>query len=162
ISPSAAGWTVAQAGSDDWQTNLVRPYRAAPDGPLYPWYLWVYERGNVLRPGIPIRPDRPSAGLEDVWVTAHALLPPGRTAVPITAVAAFEPGVGPTLALYNGRTGERFRQLSGHTGTIRSLAFSQDGRFLVSAADDRTACVWSLTDLDRILQKRGALPGLVL
>src|SRR5262249_23112342 len=43
-----------------------------------------------------------------------------------------------------------------------SLAFSQDGRFLVSAADDRTACVWSLTDLDRILQKRGALPGLVL
>ena len=61
--------------------------------------------------------------------------------------------VGPTLALYNGMTGERVRQLSGHTGTIRSLAFSEDGRFLVSAADDRTVCVWSLTDLDQILGK---------
>src|SRR5262249_11035915 len=41
-------------------------------------------------------------------------------------------------------------------------AFSQDGRFLVSAAADRTVCVWSLIDLDGILQKRGALPGLVV
>src|SRR5262249_33192540 len=43
-----------------------------------------------------------------------------------------------------------------------SAAFSGDGRFLVTAADDRTVCVWSLTDLDRIVQARGGLPGLVL
>ena len=54
------------------------------------------------------------------------------------------------------------RRLSGHTGRIRSLEFSEDGRFVVSTADDRTVCVWSLTDLDRILQVRGALPGLVV
>jgi hypothetical protein len=162
ISPPAADWTVMEARSDDWQTKRVEPYAAAPGQPLYPWYLWIYERGNVVGPGIRIRPDRPSASPNDVWVTAHALLPPGPLPVPIAAIAAYEAGVGPTLALYNGRTGERFRQLSGHTGTIRSLAFSQDGRFLVSAADDRTACIWSLTDLNRILQKSGALPGLVL
>ena len=165
FSPPSVGWTVAEAGSGDWRTALVPPARR--DGPrgrplFWPWYLWVYHRKQVIGPGIPVRPDRQDARPEDIRVTAHALLPPGRAPVPIAAIAAYEPMVGPILSLYNAMTGERFRQLSGHTGTIRSLAFSQDGRLLVSAADDRTICVWSLIDLDRILRTRGALPGLVL
>src|SRR5262249_3017328 len=108
FAPSPAGWGEASSASDDWQTVLKPPYRARP---LSPWYLWIYERGNVVGPGIPILPERESAGKEDVQVTAYALLPPGRgpgrVAVPIAAIAASEPMVGPTLVLYNGKSGER-------------------------------------------------------
>ena len=78
------------------------------------------------------------------------------------AAALYQDGAGPLLRLYNGRTGEPFRRLSGHSGTIQSLAFSDDGRLLVSAAEDRTICVWSLIDLEGILGARGGLRGLSL
>ena len=42
------------------------------------------------------------------------------------------------------------------------MAFSRDGRFLASTAEDRTVCIWSLTNLGRVVGVRGALPGLVL
>src|SRR5262249_23571795 len=165
FSPDPGGWTAASAGSGEWQTHLAppTPRAGAPDRPsLWPSRLWIYERGKVVGPGIAILPDRPEASPSAIQVTAHGLLPPGPAPVPIVAIAADEPMVGPTLSLHNGATGERFRQLNGHTGTIRSLAFSQDGRFLVSAAEDRTVCVWSLIDVDQVLGKRGALPGLAL
>src|SRR5262249_53918452 len=110
-------------------------------------------------------PESRASSAEDLRVTAHALLPPRADRAvrePLAAVALFEPGVGPTLWLYNGRTGERVRQLSGPTGTIRSVAFPGRGRLLGSAGDGRTACVWTLTDLDQVVHARGALTGLIL
>lgn len=38
------------------------------------------------------------------------------------------------------------RELSGHLGDVRHLAFSRDGRALVTASADRTARVWPLGD----------------
>jgi WD40 repeat protein len=41
--------------------------------------------------------------------------------------------------------------LSGHTGAVRSLALTSDGRHAVSASDDLTVRIW---DLDRGIEKR--------
>ncbi len=95
-------------------------------------------------------------------VTDWALLPPQPTRkVPILAVASHELGQ-PLLALYNAASGEQLRQLTGHVERISSLAFSGDGRLLVSTGDDRTVCVWSLTTLNKVLGQIGLLDGLVV
>jgi len=159
FSPNTEGWTPALSVPDPWQTQLTFVTLDRPDVPSR---LWIYQDQKQFGPGVKIFPESDSPRLDSVQVIVNELLPPIRLTVPIVAIATVEPMVGPRLALYNGKTGERIRQLVGHTGRIRSLVFSQDGRFLVSAADDRTACVWNLTDLDSVVQQRGALPGLVL
>src|SRR5262249_14115962 len=81
----------------------------------------------------------------------YALLPPqGANQVPLLAVATHKLGQ-PRLVLYNVASGQLVRQFTGHVDRLYALAFSRDGRLLVSAAEDQTVCVWSLTDLDQVL-----------
>jgi WD40 repeat protein len=65
--------------------------------------------------------------------------------------AAFSPdgklaarGHGQILTVWNVATGQDVLQLVGHTGGIRSLVFSPDGRFLVSAGGDGAIRLWNL------------------
>ena len=46
------------------------------------------------------------------------------------------------IHLWEAQTGKQLAVLSGHQGPIRSLAFSPDGKTLVSASDDQTVRVW--------------------
>ena len=48
------------------------------------------------------------------------------------------------------------------TCTLRSASLSTDGRLLVSTGEYVTVRVWSLTDLDQLLGKRGLIRGLQL
>ena len=41
-------------------------------------------------------------------------------------------------------TGTHISALSGHTGFVRSIAFSSDGAFLVSGSEDRTVNLWDI------------------
>jgi WD40 repeat protein len=77
--------------------------------------------------------------------------------VPLVAVASHELDQ-PSLRLYNAKTGEQVRQYTGHQYKISSIAFSADGRFLASVADDQTTCVWSLAKLDKYVGVLGSLP----
>ncbi len=45
--------------------------------------------------------------------------------------------------------------LTGHTLSVNSLAFSPDGRFLVSGSDDRTIRIWSLNNGSTVAELRG-------
>jgi WD40 repeat protein len=150
---------------------------AAPGLPADPrgWRLdapaageeWSAEQPNRGRPVVSVlRHGRPVCKValtgERTTITDFALLPtmpPLRR--PILALAA-ERGGQPVLALYNAETGEQLRDCVGHTDRIDCLAFSGDGRHLVSAAQDQTVCVWSLTNLDAVLGEVGRIEGLTV
>lgn len=44
-------------------------------------------------------------------------------------------------------TGREVRRFEGHRGSVNAVAFTLDGRSLVSGGDDATALVWDLSDL---------------
>lgn len=46
------------------------------------------------------------------------------------------------IGIWDLTTGRRIRTLTGHTRLVRSLTWSRDGRFLLSAADDHTVRLW--------------------
>jgi hypothetical protein len=60
------------------------------------------------------------------------------------------------IALWEVATGKERLRLKGHRGDVRSVAFTPDGRSLVSGAGDHTALIWDLA------RAAGAGPGRAL
>src|SRR5262249_38056265 len=56
---------------------------------------------------------------------------------------------GGAIRLWDAVTGNERAYLAGHGNAVTALAFSGDGRFLISGSADTTALVWSLRGLDR-------------
>nr|MDQ3330373.1 hypothetical protein [Planctomycetota bacterium] len=79
---------------------------------------------------------------------------------PIVAAAATGSDDAGWLYLFDARTGERIRKLTGHTSAVTALSFSKDGRLLLSTSSDRTVNVWWLGDLDQLIGQIGLLRGL--
>ncbi|MGA7324741.1 MAG: caspase family protein [Rhodomicrobium sp.] len=50
------------------------------------------------------------------------------------------------IRIYDFPGGTQARLLQGHKGPVNSLAFSPDGKKIVSASDDHTAMIWDLED----------------
>jgi hypothetical protein len=152
LSSDLEGWNPRIADPAGWTLRLSPDGREGQGNPGGPWV--EYHRADEAPKRIELRP-----GHE---LTAVSLLPPmAPLDSPLVAIASERSGE-PSLALYEGNSGERFRQLTGHTGRITALRFSTDGRLLASASADRTACVWSLIDADRTIGLRGRLPGVAV
>ena len=95
-------------------------------------------------------------------VTAWTLHPRALGGEAVVAVASQAGSGEPFLRVYSARSGAWIRQSTAHSERIGCLAFSEDGRLLASAADDRTTCVWSLVDVGETLEKRGQIRGLAV
>jgi WD40 repeat protein len=145
-------WKLSSPAKDGWEVEAEFPRRPAQGRTNEPTLFRLKQQG-APKGSIALSPGKVA--------DTYALLPPGHGVdMPILAVAYREAGQA-FLSLFDGQSGKEIRQYTGHSERIGSLAFSADGRLLVSASEDQTVCVWSLTDLaGALLGKRGRIPGL--
>src|SRR5262249_29836403 len=57
------------------------------------------------------------------------------------------------VCLWDVDTGDEIQRLEGHTGSVRWVALSPDGRMLVSGAQDRTMRLWDLASGEILYQE---------
>lgn len=146
LSSDQEGWTIDRPDPGDW--------RATHDLDEVKRVRFQVRRGDGEPKEIVLE--------KDEQLLQYALLPPTRQVdIPLLAVS-FSVGGAYELHLFDGLTGARIRRFSGHVAPVRALAFSSDGRFLVSGGDDQSVFVWSLTNLDQHLGKHGTIRGLSL
>jgi WD40 repeat protein len=62
-------------------------------------------------------------------------------------------GEDSTVKVWDSHTGKLLRSFRGHTGLVSSVAFSPDGRRLVSGSRDSTVKVWDLTPLSEVPER---------
>jgi len=72
----------------------------------------------------------------DYGLTALAVSPDGQV---LASGSGFE---DPTIRVWDAATGRLLVRLDGHTGWVAELAFTKDGRRLISAATDQTIRFW--------------------
>ena len=143
IEPAKDRWRLALASLDGWSAEVAQP-------------------GSLLIR----RADQSALTLqldEQQVVSSYAFCPPSpHCPVPLIAVATHLRGQ-PLLRVFRGDTGDPVRWCVGHTERVRSLAFSEDGRMLLSLAADRTVSVWTMSDLvERTLDQHGRIAGLTV
>jgi WD40 repeat protein len=72
----------------------------------------------------------------DYGLTTLALSPDGQV---LASGSGFE---DPTIRVWEAATGKLLKRLDGHTGWVCKLAFTPDGRHLISAASDQSIRLW--------------------
>jgi WD40 repeat protein len=60
-----------------------------------------------------------------------------------------------TAKVWDAKTGSEVLALKGHTGWVRSAAFSPDGSRVVTGSDDRTAKMWDAKTGSEVLALKG-------
>ena len=88
---------------------------------------------------------------EPTWIQTAVVSPDGRH-----IVAGGEDNL---LTIWNAKTQNKVRTLSGHAGTVWRVAFSPDGSRLVSGSEDRTVKVWDAATGENVTTFTGHTGG---
>ena len=128
------GWIADRSETGAWQTRIIADQHQI-------------EVSNGTSPGRVLRlpSDFRAEGFQED-VTAHAVCAESEKNPALTAVATHAQGE-PFLHLYDSETGHCLRRLEGHERRITDLAFSADGRLLLSTSLDGTVRGWLIEDL---------------
>lgn len=110
---------------------------AAPDGKSFAVGM-EYGKGPVLLSTTDGKEVRKLEG--PAYSDLIAFSPDGR----LIAAAGYYGDKASPVQLWDAATGRRYLDLTGHTKQVTSLAFSADGRLLVSASVDQKVCLWEL------------------
>jgi WD40 repeat protein len=107
-----------------------------------------------------LRRDAPSLQLRP-----RALIPREVVAVEFSPdgrlVAVADRSTPPTARVFDAATGDMHAQLRGHVDELRSVAFSPNGRWVLTASLDRTARVWEAATGRPVAEFRGNRRALV-
>jgi WD40 repeat protein len=150
-------WTVSAALSPDGKTALVSEYRYKRDDfdvPSPALRLWGVDAGKVKLDLLKIQfpkydPNATSYGAAQVWrkfvadgLIASAFSPDGKL------IACGQGGETDTgqVHLLDAATGKLLRTVSGHRYGVTDVAFSADGKYLLSCGRDTTVRITQLAD----------------
>ena len=57
--------------------------------------------------------------------------------------------------MWDASSGKKLKRMEGHTGHVRSVAFSSDGKWIVSGSDDRSVRVWDASSGEELKRMEG-------
>ncbi len=134
VRSDSSGWTALRPDAGGWTTRAARDRHTVE-----------VSHGSSAPRLLRVPPSFRAEGFDEE-VSAHAVCPALGDNPALAAVATHVQGE-PFIHLFAAESGQCLRMLKGHERRITDLAFSADGRFLVSAALDGTVRGWLVEDL---------------